>query len=826
LLFVTAARPCGPDFPSAVFVLTSGPDGSYDAYVAGQLGVPQSGYRTRHLVIAYDYLTKRPLSAEEQKQAIAADDHYASTWQGDDAQSADAASGASQWLAARTPFGQLDQDDPAAQPVSRSVPGQNYDSFDNCLSDAFVNAARTLQARVASYGAKDPAVLDWVRGQDAVFSNCGDGKPPEYYGPNKPTQPPPAPHAPAAVAADAPLWLKQDRAYQLAAAHFYALEFDAAIAGFRGIAADTKSPWSPIARYLIARCYIREASIGDDQLSNPQGDAAKQAAAEAAYRKTLALAQHELMTLRSAEGTDPRIAALHHATEGLLDYVNLRLQPDEQAIALAERLHGKPTEHFGQSLIDLTYLRYGPYDEPKTIGEAATKTDGTGMLAWIAAVSAGDEAESLKQWRATPNTAWLLAAMAFAQPTDAATRELVAAAKSIQPTDPGYTAIAYHRLRLQPQNAATRAELLTLMPRLAKDSNASTTNLFTALNAATAPTLNDWLAAAGRTPAGSSDDNGEVSNSPAAAPTAAAATDSANANAAVTEDVCGHRLAPNDAGKLFDTDAANAFNRDMPLRVLATAAESTILPANLRFQVAQAAWARALLLDGDGTNAKYEAIARRMEPVLLSCRATWKPVFDAYNAATTPEGRHAAALLALMRFASTEPSVRDGVERRGAFATYDEFRQNWWCSTVPLAGQTVDNLGDRPLPIHEGSDPTGSNENLRPPLFLTAADLSEAHTEVSTLEKIPNASTYFAQQALAWAKLHPKDGSTADILGEADRVLRNSCRKEAPFDDKTGKQLTDPNDMTLTPNLAKAIFTVLQRDYPNSPWAKRYKTWE
>jgi hypothetical protein len=32
--------------------------------------------------------------------------------------------------------------------------------------------------------------------------------------------------------------------------------------------------------------------------------------------------------------------------------------------------------------------------------------------------------------------------------------------------------------------------------------------------------------------------------------------------------------------------------------------------------------------------------------------------------------------------------------------------------------------------------------------------------------------------------------------------------------------------MTLTPNLAKALFTVLHRDYPNSPWAKRYKSWQ
>jgi hypothetical protein len=101
-----------------------------------------------------------------------------------------------------------------------------------------------------------------------------------------------------------------------------------------------------------------------------------------------------------------------------------------------------------------------------------------------------------------------------------------------------------------------------------------------------------------------------------------------------------------------------------------------------------------------------------------------------------------------------------------------------------------------------------------------------AHAEITALEKIPNASTYFAQQALAWAKLHPKDPQTPDILGEADRVLRNSCRKDPPYDQKTGQQIVNPSDMTLTANLAHAVFTVLHRDYPNSPWTKRYKSWQ
>ena len=790
LLFAIAARPCGPDFPEAIFVLTTGPDGNYADYVSGHLGIPQSDYRTRHLVVAYNYLTGRPLSATEQQQAITVNHSYLNTWEFEDAKTKSGPpTGSALWLAARTPIGTVDSDNPATQPISRSVPGSDYESFDNCLDDAFATAAKTLTARIASYGAKDPSVIEWVRGQDAVFSNCGDGKPTQYYGPQPAPQPLPAPHAPTALPANAPAWLKQDRAYQLAAADFYALRFDQAIAEFRAIAADTSSPWSLTARYLVARSYIRKATVLDDQLDYPQGTPARQAEARALFLQTLGLAQKELLAMQ----TEPRMAPMRTAIDNLLDYVNARYEPETQAATLAARLHGKPSPNFGQSLIDLTYLRTNPSDQslPPTTHPKPAAPD---MLLWIDAVNNSDEAAALQHWHATHSSAWLLAAISFAQPADAATPELLTAAAAVPRTDPAWTAVTYHRLRLLPRNADTRRQLLAVLPALDKAENSSTINLFTALNAATAPTLEAWLATAGRVPAseGYDDGNSDAPTSP-------------------TEDVCGKKVEPNSI-KLFDTDAAVALNRDMPLRLLAQAAESNTLPENLRFQVAQAVWARAVLLD-------QPDLAHRMTPVLLACRATWKPVLDAYDASTTPDDRHANGLLALMRFASTEPSVREGEERRSGFATYDSFRQNWWCSTVPKPGVTVDYEPG----YTEAPQPTAAPP---PPVFLTAADLAAAHTEVTALEKIPNASTYFALQALAWMKLHPQDPRTADILGEADRVLRNSCRIEQTTDPKTGQPTGDPHDPTLTPNLAHALFDALHTHYPNSPWTKRYSSWQ
>jgi hypothetical protein len=814
LLFALPASSCGPDFPFATFILPHGPGGDYLTYARGHIGILQPGYRTRNLVIAFDYLTHHPLSSSDQQQAAAVNHQFLDSWQADeDARKSAPPSGFQTWIAARTTLGPIDGYTPDAQlATDRSLPGSQYDSFPNCLDDAFATAARTLASLSKTYGPTNPSVTDWTRGQDAVFSNCGDGKPVTFYGPGKPPTPPPAPHLPAAVPASAPLWLQQDCAYQLAAAHFYALDFDAAIASFRAIAADHASPWSVVSRYLIARTLTRKTTLSDAQLTYPQGTPAQQAAAHALLLSNLAQAQKELLAMSS----DPHMEPMQTAIGNLLDYVNLRLQPQAQAAVLAQRLQNPNTRNFGQALIDLTWLRTNPDDSSKPPPLQGPAPDPSGMIDWItdlndldlapdpitgnpgphtAADAARATTDILHHWQSTHLTVWLVAALMVAKPSDPITPELIRAAGAIPTSDPAYVAVAYHRLRLMPHDAATREQLLALLPAIKEHENISTLNQFVALDATSAPTLDSWLSTTRRVPASESSfmEQGE------------------DVIPAPTTDVCGTRVVP-DTTKLFDADAANAFNRDLPLRLLAASAESSVLPENLRYQVAQAVLVRAILLD-------QPVIARRMTPLLVHCRAAWAPVLAAYNASTTPNERQLNGLLALMRFASTEPSVRYGEERRNGFATYDDYRQNWWCSTVPRPYGTVD---DNPSYQHNPSNAAP----LPTPLFLTSADTSEAATERAALEKVPSASQYFATQALAWQKLHPSDPHTPDLLGEADRVLRNSCRTELPYDEKTNKYIGDPNNPNLTTNLAHAIFIVLHKDYPQSAWAKRYKSWE
>lgn len=815
--FAIPASSCGPDFPFAVFVLPHGPGGNYLDYAQGHIGILQPGYRTRSLVIAFNYLTHHPLTAADQQQAVAVNKQFTNGWQADEAAKQSAPpSGFHTWISTRSALGPIDGYTPTAQlEVSRSTNGDAYEDFPNCLDDAFANAARTLSSLSQTFGANTVFVRDWAHAQDAVFSNCGEGKPAPFYGPGKPPAPPPAPHLPDSVPATPPLWLQQDRAYQLAAANFYALDFNRAIASFRAIAADHASPWSIVARYLIARALVRQATLADTQLTNGRATTAQQAAAKSLLLATLTQAQQELIAMQS----DPRMVPMQSAIGNLLDFVNLRLQPEAQAAVLVQRLQNPNISNFGQSLIDLTWLRTNEWDPGKPPPLQGPVSDPTGMIAWITDLNNLDQtpnyygersphtpadvaratADILHHWQTTHSTVWLVAALMSAQPSDSAAQDLVSAAAAVPPSDPAYVAVTYHRLRLMTRDSATRDQLLAVLPAIRAHENTSTLNQFIALDSASAPTLDAWLATTGRVPASESSymEQGE------------------DLIPALTTNACGTKITPG-ATKLFDADAANAFNRDLPLRLLADSAERPVLPENLRYQVAQAALARAILLD-------QPAIARRMTPLLVHCRSAWAPVLAAYNASITPNERTLNGLLALMRFASTEPSVRNGEERRNGFATYDSYRQNWWCTTVPKPNGTVD---DNPNYQYERSNSTPHSKPLVRPLFLTAADSSEAAAEVAALENIPSASQYFATQALSWWKLHPTDPHTPDLLGEADRVLRNSCRTELPYDPKTYKPVGDSDNPMLTTNLAHVIFDALHKDYPQSTWAKRYKSWE
>ena len=164
--------------------------------------------------------------------------------------------------------------------------------------------------------------MEWVRGQDAVFSNCA-----------KPG------NMPAAEQAGWSTALRQDRAYQIAAAKFYALDFDGAIADFVAIGKDKTSPWSRWGEYLAARAEVRKAAntgkpADYGELANFDMDGLK-----AAQTRLLKLEQ------------ETKDAEVRHAAAAELGFIEVRLEPAKRLDQVSTALAGpQPDREFKQDL--------------------------------------------------------------------------------------------------------------------------------------------------------------------------------------------------------------------------------------------------------------------------------------------------------------------------------------------------------------------------------------------------------------------------------------------------------------------------------------------
>jgi len=799
VIFVRPGNGCGPFFDEDVFQQNADPDAPYAKFVAGRLGLLEGAYRIRHLVVAYNTLSGRGLTAAEQKAAIAVDDHY----NGNDTGTGTGANvNAGNGQSGRPGSGQAEWNDVF---VERKVPGQDYDTITNCLDDAFANASATLADRRARYGKPGqpdpPEIVDWIAGQQAVFSNCpGTGQMPQ-----------PAP-------ANAPLWLRQDRAYQTAAAAFYSYDYEGALADFRAIAADHASPWAPLARYLVARTLIRRATVYYVPFSPTPLTPQQTAANNAEMLKKLGEARDQLDSILR----DPAMKPLHRASSHLRDFVMARLDPTAQADVLARRLAERPPDStnpdYVQNVIDLSYIYNSlPAYSPMLTRKEALARDAVNppapLIRWLndmgrprprvvlrdpsepmSVIPANRRDDALASWRQTHGAQWLVAALTNAQPGDDANTDLIAAAQAVPANSPAWASVTYQRFRLAttPKNPSEKvstatqpayAELAALMPKIEQTQPRSTINAFADLESTLSPTLNDFLKDSTRIATGLSDEEMGVTE-PITAPAA---------GHAIT--LCNVEVDAPDARHL-DSETAVIFNQRMPLHLLSEAALSTALPGNVRFELAHMAWTRALLLDDPAT-------ARALTPYLSGCQPAMKQWLDDYNAAKTSDERHVLGLLALMRFTSTEPSVRTGQERD--FAAYSGYRDNWWCSEP---GWNVKNQPPEKRPALLFTQPIVPRIQQPDPPFLSDADRAAVDGELARLERIPSASDYFAKKALDWVNQHPADPHDADLLGFAMRVVRNACRSDA------------------TAALNHQLFDLLHSRFPKSEWALRYTTWE
>ena len=432
---------CGPFLPLAMFAGKTAPIDEA-RFFAGKLDILQPQYWRIYQIVAYRYLAGVGLTPEDQ-QALLTSPSVPDYWGGADDPAIQG------WMQARAQVGA-----PALQPINRFKMLPDYAIILGCGDDAFRNASATLIARGRSGAAHDD-LRAWVAAQDQVFTNCA--------GPQRgqPDQQAAAPSIPPMLPPGAAGWMQADRTYQIAAAEFYAGEFDTAAAEFRRIAEDHGSPWHQVAPYLAARALIRKATIVDP--------------------KAAVAAQEQLGRVLADADASP----WHESARGLARYLRARTDPDG---ALGELAHIAATQgaNAAGALNDYRLMLDHYLDRGKPAPRDADITD------WIMTMRADADGHALEKWRATHSLPWLVAALTNAGEADA---ELMAAAAQVPKNSPGFLTVEFHRLRLLgPEDARRELDAMPLgkLPAPAR-------NLFLASRMRVARDWGELLRSAART---------------------------------------------------------------------------------------------------------------------------------------------------------------------------------------------------------------------------------------------------------------------------------------------------------------------------------------
>ncbi|HEX6044976.1 MAG TPA: hypothetical protein VFZ22_10845 [Pyrinomonadaceae bacterium] len=740
LLNGTAALACGPFTLEAIFVHTVHPTYPLENFARGRIGVVQPSYARSYLYVAYRYLSGRTFSTSEQHALVQLWKERLDFSSNDNPE--DWSKG---WLEMRKKVAGVQDREAIDVNRNREKPNE-YEYYVNCNKDSFDTAAATLNERIAKYGADNPALQSWVAAQDAVFSNCASGA-----------------TIPDAAAPTDDAVMRADRAYQIAAANFYATNFDEARKGFEAIAADNASPWRRTAAYLVARTLVRKASLGTPEQK----------------QESLAAAESQLGNILA----DKNQSSMHAAATRLANLVRLRLHPVERVHELARiLLVEKQNDNLKQDLWDYTTLLDSVLDTdtPKPL-PAGGNDDLTDWITTLQSTDPSSPNHALERLQATRSEPWLVAALSKVDAKHPRAADLIAQALNVKPASAAFASARFHSVRLlmeSGRNDDARTQLDQLLKMNSPQFDTSAVNLLKSRRMLVATTLTDFLNYAPRLPAALSwnDDGREV--------------------AAGDEELSAEMKGLKNQYR-FDYDAGKAFNEQIPLSVLKEAVKNTTLPLPLRRDLAQATWLRAVILGDMKT-------ADELVPIVSSLIPELTPLLNSFLSATTPEAKRFAAIYAWLKFPGLEPVVDIGIGRQEPLSKQDSYRDNWWCGAAfsPAEGENAAAAEDE-----EGTPVSFTGETTQPLLFLTAADKAKAEQELKARAVVTAAPNYLAQQTIQWGTKNPADTRVPEALHLAVTSTRFGCT-----DQDTGRW-------------SKAAFDLLHRKYPNTSWAKKTKYW-
>jgi len=767
---LTPAVACGPFFDDADFSYDCNPDLPLKKFVAGRLGVLEPTFAKTYLVVAYRYLNGKPLTTSQQKavQALLINRLDSSGSRSNltttDSPTAGTENAAvSSWKAAhnKIPGVKAIADINTSRQVAQGTDGMG-DSYLNCTDDAFSNASVSLQSKIAKHGLDSPFVKNWVAAQDNVFCHCGGN---EYNWNTKKYAAEPA--FPELSPKESDAEARFDRQYQIAAAHFYAQQFDAAIKEFSSIADDSSSPYAAISRYMTARCFIRKANLAK------LDPAAKNGAFESAL--------HILDEI--CKNTTAPYQNLHLAAKRMISLIECGIHPDQQINKLGRLLAGSDEDdNFQQDLDDYTTLvhhlegfsddYYDPQATKLTVPKTATEDD---LTDWITSYQVpGQQDKTFKraesQFEKTHSIAWLLVALTYAPFDKTKTANLLTAAKALAQSSPAYLSINYAVAKLlvgAHDNDGANTLISSLENEAKKQQIPSSLNLLMDLRAKLPINTSDFVVNAVRIPA----------------------SYSANMDYLDSE-VTPVQEKPQKIAPAFALANADFMNKSMPVSVLANICGDTKLPSELKLNLAQATFVRSIQLDDGDALKKSSSVLNQLSaqtPALKSVKQLLPVVIS-----TTGADQKFAATFLMLHNPGITAFVAPGAQRSEALSVLDDYNNNWW-DTPPTS--------DAP-PTQNPADTVFSKLPNFPGL-LNSTQKMQAIAENKKIAQLGAGPTYMGAVVCNYALSHPTDARIPEALALLVRATHYG-----PKDNSTSKY-------------SKQAFELLHKKYPKSPFTAR-----
>lgn len=562
---------------------------------------------------------------------------------------------------------------------------------------------------------------------------------------------------------NAPAWLKSDRTYQEAAWALYDGRNVEAAERFGAISRDNGSPWRPMALYLRIRATQREA-----------------------------LARRTVQSFAAARAAIAELAAAPDGTYGrgearkMLRALDYRERPDKLRVQLEEELElREPAPDIAHAFKD--YL-----------GLAKKAAAAPPMVEWMHMLRPEDRrgalGHAMERWRATGHRAWLLAALSLVHPGEAAAAGLSGEAAKVEPADEAWLTARYHLVRLTMAGGdpdLIRSRLDSILAR--RDLSLSERNLFSAARAQVAVNLDDFARFAVRR-----------------AYCAAYDGKCSEGAAQYTEGLA--RVGPGETYAGLGTDARAIIDR-LPLERRIALSRMSILPRELRLDLALTSFARAVQLQDDRA---LDGLAGDLAILLPQLRQDWRRI----AAAGPGPARRFALAFAMAKLPGLGTDLNLHYTR--PVGTVLDFQGSWndWM-ILPSAAR----VGPVELPgasqYHDAA--SGGMDDDRaddltclfrcgrgafplhlPPFVASVQDEATAERRAFVFgypeRDWPRGTLSVWEEALSYARTHRGDPRVPELLYRLIRVDRWGAAPD---------------------RLGQRAFQLLHARYPGSAWAKR-----